>query len=237
MPKVVYTDFYSHILGRSLQVEVTGHWGYPILMFPTTKGQFIQNRDFGLNDAVRWFTENGKVKLYNIQTLDAENIYNKSIHPNERIWRYDLYHRFLTEEYIPHLQRENHTHTIATAGCSFGGYHAGDVGFRNPGVVSHIFSMSGAFSIRDFMKGGDSDLIFYHCPEEFMKNEQTWRYNQQMVMLGTTDRDVLKPDNQRMATVLSERQIPHYYDERKWAEHDWPIWKQMFPEYLGRFFG
>ena len=237
MPKVVYTDYYSHILGRSLQVEVTGHWGYPILMFPTTKGQFIQNRDFKLNDSVRWFTDNGIVKLYNIQTLDAENIYNKSIHPNERIWRYEMYHRFLTEEYVPYLQRENSTHTIATAGCSFGGYHAANFGFRNPGIVSHIFSMSGAFSVRDFMKGGDSDLIYFHSPDEFMRNEQSWRYNHLWAVLGTTDRDGLRPDNRQMAGILAERRIKHWYDEKKWADHDWPIWVRMFPEYLGKFFG
>ncbi|MDO5654722.1 MAG: alpha/beta hydrolase-fold protein [Flavobacteriaceae bacterium] len=236
MPQIVYTDYYSHILGRSLKVEVTGHWGYPILMFPTTKGQFIQNRDFGLNDSVQWFTNNGLIKLYNIETLDAENIYNKSIHPNERVWRYHLYHQFLTQEYVPYLQRENNTHTIATAGCSFGGYHAANFGFRNPGIVSHIFSMSGAFSIRDFVKGGDSDLIFFHSPDEFMRNEQSWRYNHLWVILGTTDRDALRPDNRQMADILSERRIKHWYDEKKWANHDWPIWLKMFPEYLGKFF-
>ena len=237
MPRVVYTDYYSHILQRSLKVEVTGEWGYPILMFPTTKGQFIQNRDFGLNDAVRWFTDNGMVKLFNIETLDAENIYNKSIHPNERAWRYELYHRFLTHEYVPFLQKTHNTHTIATAGCSFGGYHAANFGFRNPGIVSHIFSMSGAFSMRDFMRGGNSDLIYFHSPSEFMRNEQSWRYNHMVAVLGTTDRDALRPDNREMAGILSERRINHWYDEKKWAEHDWPIWRQMFPEYLGRFFG
>ena len=236
MPKIVYTDYYSHILGRSLKVEVTGDWGYPILMFPTTKGQYVQNRDFNLNASVNWFTEHGKVKLYNIETLDAENIYNKSIHPDERIYRYNLYHQFLVEEYIPFLQKENHTPTIATAGCSFGGYHAANFGFRNPGLVSHIISMSGAFSVRDFMKGGTSDLIFYHSPDEFMRTEQSWMYNHLTAVLGTTDRDVLKKDNQRMASILAERQIKFWYDEKKWADHDWPIWSQMFPEYLGKFF-
>lgn len=236
MAQVQYTDYYSHILGKSIQVEITGHWGYPILMFPTTKGSFVQNRDFGLNDSAKWFTENGKVKLYNIETLDAENIYNKSIHPNERIWRYELYHRFLTEEYIPYLQKQHKTHRIAVAGCSFGAYHAANLGFRNPDTTSHIISMSGAFSVRDFMKGGTSELIYFHSPEEFMKYEQSWRYNHINVMLGTTEWDGLKSDNQRMATILTERRINHYYDEKKWAKHDWPIWRQMFPEYLGRYF-
>lgn len=236
MPKIEYTDYYSHVLGRSLKVEITGHWGLPILMFPTTKGSFVQNRDFGLNDAVKWFIENGKVKLYNIETLDADNIYNKSIHPNERIWRYDLYQRFLTEEYIPYLQREHNRHYIAVAGCSFGAFHAANLGFRRPDLISHIISMSGTFSLRDFMKGGNSDLIYFHSPEEFMKHEQSWSYNHINIMLGTTDCDVLKTDNQRMASILTERNINHYYDEKKWAEHDWPIWRQMFPEYVGRYF-
>lgn len=46
MPQITHTDYYSHILGMSLQVEVTGHFGYPIIMFPTSQGSYTQNADF-----------------------------------------------------------------------------------------------------------------------------------------------------------------------------------------------
>ena len=49
MPRIEHTDYYSHLLGMSLQVEVTGHYGYPIVMFPTSQGQYTQNHDFKLN--------------------------------------------------------------------------------------------------------------------------------------------------------------------------------------------
>ena len=39
---------------------------------------------------------------------------------------------------------------VAVAGCSFGGYHAANFAFRHPGYVSHIFSMGGAFNIKNF---------------------------------------------------------------------------------------
>ena len=43
-----HIDFHSHILGKSLDLLITGHWGYPILMFPTSMGTAFQNRDSGL---------------------------------------------------------------------------------------------------------------------------------------------------------------------------------------------
>ena len=74
MPQIIHTDYYSHILGMSLQVEVTGHFGYPIIMFPTSQGSYTQNTDFHLNGSISHFTDNGILKLFNVQTIDKFKI-------------------------------------------------------------------------------------------------------------------------------------------------------------------
>lgn len=79
MPQVEYTDYYSHILGRKINIQVTGHFGHPIIMFPTSQGSLTQNSDFHLNGSIDHFTESGKVKLFNLETLDKENFYNDNI--------------------------------------------------------------------------------------------------------------------------------------------------------------
>lgn len=63
MPQVEYTDYYSHILGRKINIQITGHFGHPIIMFPTSQGSLTQNSDFHLNGSIDHFTDSGKVKL------------------------------------------------------------------------------------------------------------------------------------------------------------------------------
>ncbi len=162
MPHIEHTDYYSNILGISLKVEVTGHYGHPVIMFPTSQGQYTQNHDFHLNGSINWFVEQGKVKLYNIETIDSWSFYDNTISPRQRIRNYERYVQFLIKEFVPYIQKLHKTHRVAVAGASFGGYHAANFAFRFPDVVSHLFCLSGAFSIRSFMDGFSDDLVYFN---------------------------------------------------------------------------
>lgn len=236
MPRIEHTDFYSHILGMSVKVEVTGHYGYPIIMFPTSQGQYTQNNDFKLNESISWFVDNGRVKLYNVQTIDKYSFYDKGISPEQRIRNYELYMQFLIQEYIPYIQKLHSEHRVAVAGASFGGYHAANFAFRFPGVVSHLFCLSGAFSIRNFMDGFSNDLVYFNCPREFMRNDEAWKFKHMHIVLSTSDQDICLEPTKEMAGILASKNIDHWYDEQKWISHDWPLWNMVFPIFIGRFF-
>lgn len=237
MPRIEHTDFYSHILGTSLKVEITGHYGYPIIMFPTSQGQYTQNHDFKLNASIDSLVNEGKVKLYNVETIDQYSFYDKKIHPSERIKNYEMYMQFLAQEFVPHVQRLHSEHRVAVAGASFGGYHASNFAFRFPDVVSHLFCLSGAFSIRNFMDGYDSELVYYNCPREFVMNDEAWKYKHMHIVLSTSDGDICLDQTKEMAGILSSMGINYWFDEQKWINHDWPLWRMMFPVFVGRFFG
>ena len=175
MSKLEYTNYYSHILDKTVNIEITGHFGYPIVMFPTSQGSYTQNKDFHLNDSVRWFLEQGKIKLYNVQTFDNDNLYNKSISPEERIYRYEAWVKFMIQELIPQIQKIHKTKRVAIAGASFGGYHAANLAFRFPDMISHLICLSGAFNIRSFMDGAQNDLIYFNSPNEFVPNDEAWK--------------------------------------------------------------
>ncbi len=236
MPRIEHTDFYSHILGMSLKVEVTGHFGYPIIMFPTSQGDYTQNHDFKLNESINGFVDNGKVKLYNIETIDRFSFYDKNIHPSDRIRNYELYMQFMKQEFVPYIQSLHSEHRVAVAGASFGGYHAANFAFRFPDLVSHMFCLSGAFTIRNFMDGISNDLIYYNCPREFMKNDEAWKFKHMHIVLSTSDEDICLEQTREMAGILTERGINHWYDEQRWISHDWPLWRMVFPTFIGRFF-
>lgn len=237
MPKIEYSDYYSHILGMSLKVEVTGHFGYPIIMFPTSQGQYTQNHDFRLNDSINWFIDQGIVKLYNIQTIDSLTFYNKNISPAERIRNYELWVQCMRNEFIPYIQKLHQTHRIAVAGASFGGYHAANIAFRFPDLVSHLFCLSGAFTIRNFMDDYSGELVYFNCPREFVKNDEAWKYKHMHLVLSTSDEDICLQPTREMSGILNAKGIDNWYDERKWINHDWPLWRMVFPMFVSRLFG
>ena len=80
-------NFYSHILGKNLSLQVIGHWGYPVLMFPTSMGSVSQNKDMGLIKSVKQLIDGGVIKVYNIETIDFESFYGKGISPHDRAYK------------------------------------------------------------------------------------------------------------------------------------------------------
>src|SRR6056297_376808 len=236
MAKVEHISYYSNTLGRTIMVEVTGHWGHPILMFPSSGGQYTQNTDFGLNASVAHLVEEGRVKLYNVETIDMLSFYDDNMDSETKIHNYELFLQFLRNEFIPYIQQECNTQRIGVAGVSFGGFHAANVAFRFPDVVSHLIAMSAAFSIRNMTPYSEDMRIYFNCPAEFMENEEGWKYNHMQIVLGTSDWDICLDKNKHMSGILNRKEIAHWYDEKKWQDHDWPLWKMMFPEYLGKYF-
>ncbi len=225
-------NFYSHILGKHLHLQVNGHWGYPVLMFPTSMGQVSQNKDMGLLDSVAPLINNGTIKTYNIGTIDFETFYGKKISPHDRAYNYELYTRFVADELIPAIQNENKVHRIGLAGCSFGAYHAINFAFKNPDVTNFVIGMSGSYDISTFMHGYHDNNVYFNNPVEFISNAESWKYNHMKIVLGTSDWDICRDETLRFSNILNHKGINHWYDEKKWAKHDWPLWNMAFPEYL-----
>lgn len=123
---------------------------------------------------------------------------------------------------------------VVVAGCSFGGYHAANFAFRHPGYVSHMFSLSGAFEIRNFMDGYQHEDIFYNSPMEFLPGLQDRELWNMDIVLGTSNWDICFDANVRLSDVLESKGLRHWLDVRRDRHHDWPVWKEMFPHYLSR---
>ena len=236
MAETTHFEYYSNHLSRNIKVEVTGSWGYPILMFPSSGGEYTQNRDFLLNDSIMHLVDIGKVKLYNVETIDMLSFYDDNLPTDVKIHNYDLYMKFIQTEFIPYIQNECNVHRVAVAGVSFGGYHAANTAFRFPDLVSHLFAMSATFNVRTMTQGSDDMRIYFNCPNEFMPGEETWKYKHMHIVLSTSDWDICLGRNQEMSAILNAKGIDHWYDEKQWISHDWLLWRMVFREYVGTYF-
>lgn len=229
-----YIKWYSPNLSKDIEMLVFGHSGYPVLLFPTSMGRYYQNKDFGLIQSAEWFINNGKVKIYCIDSIDELSWYNKNIHPAERVKNHIWYDKMLREELVPRMQVEGNCHQIAVAGCSFGGYHAANFAFRYPDIVAYVFSMGGAFDIRMQLDGYYDENCYFNNPVDFIPHLQhpdIWKMG---IALGVGEHDFCRPQNERLSAILAQKGIQHWLDIRPNYDHDWPAWREAFPHYLSK---
>lgn len=229
-----YIKWYSPNLSMDIDMLTFGHGGFPVLLFPTSQGRYYENKDFRLIDSIQHFINAGKVKVYCPDGIDSLSFYNKGAHPAERIRNHIWYDKMLLEEVVSRAQNDTGHHKVITAGCSFGGYHAANFAFRYPWLVSHMFSMSGAFDIRGQFDGFYNEDVYFHNPVDYLpaaNNPELWNMK---IVLGTSDRDICRLYNEQLSEILNKKGISHWLDIRPNADHDWPIWREMFPDYLSK---
>jgi esterase/lipase superfamily enzyme len=230
--KEEYFKWYSPNLSRQIEMLVFGHAGYPVVLFPTSKGRYHETKDFKLIDSVKWFIDEGLVTIYCPDSIDASSFYNKAIHPGGRIDNHEWYNTFIEEEVVDAIREDTHFGKICMAGASFGGYHAANFAFRHPEKISHLFAMSANYDIKSFMDGYYSDKVFYNNPVDFVRdntNPELWNMN---IVLAAGEHDMCKDPTNRMSAILNGKGINHWLDIRQAADHDWPVWREMFPHYL-----
>ncbi len=232
MYKEQYHRWYSPRIGKDMEMLVYGDRGYPVVLFPSTKGRYYESKDFGLIETAAWFLERGFVQIYCPDSIDAWSWYNRAIHPHHRVGNHLRYDALVREEIVQRVRWQTGTGKVAVAGASFGAFHAANFAFRHPDLVSHLFSMSGAYDTRPFMDGYYHDDLYYASPLDFLPGLSDPHLWQMKIVLGTSEWDICRPANEQMSGILHNKGVGHWLDMRGWEEHDWPLWQGMFPHYL-----
>jgi esterase/lipase superfamily enzyme len=230
--KEEYMKWYSPSLSGEIEMMVYGHSGLPVVIFPTTMGRYYESKDFHLIDSAKWFINQGHVQIFAIDSVDKHSWYNRDIHPRAKVQNHNWYDKMLRDELIEQIRHNTPSGKVAVAGCSFGGFHAANFAFRHPEVVSHLFTMSGAFEAKSFLYGHYDENVYFNTPTDFvpsLNHPDLWNMK---IVLGTSEWDICKEANLQMSEILKRKNVPHWLDERPQAKHDWPIWREMFPHYL-----
>ena len=239
--KEEYFKWYSYYLNRDFEMLVFGYTGYPVILFPTAKGHYYENKDFGLIDSASDLIEEGKIKIYCPVSADTQSWYDYSIQPAERVLKHIAYEDTILHDVLGYIKHDTGRERVAAAGCGFGAYHAANLAFRHPDLISHIFCMGGIFNIKQFIFGYYDDNCYFNNPPDYLPNlADEWyldRFRGMEIILGTGDQDTSMNENIYLSKILNRKEIKHWLDIRKGAGHYWSSWKEMFPEYLSRISG
>jgi esterase/lipase superfamily enzyme len=72
-------ELYSHAIGAHGAVVAYGHYGRPVLAFPSEGGKASDWQDNGMIGAVGDLLEAGRIKLYCVDSFDATSWSNQTI--------------------------------------------------------------------------------------------------------------------------------------------------------------
>ncbi|MBV9181059.1 MAG: esterase family protein [Acidobacteria bacterium] len=227
-----YHKWYSHRLGRDMELLAYGHAGWPLLVFPSSQGRYFEYEDRGMIHAIWQKIEAGQVHVFCVDSVDAESWYNRSIHPHDRVMRHNTYESYIIHEVIALIKKVNGGQEICTTGCSLGAYHAFNFAMKHPDAASRCVAMSGSFDMSSFMDGYYDTDFYFNNPVDYLPNmNDPWfleRYQRMKLVLAVGDHDICLGRKFRMAHILGMKGIPHWLDV--WTggqEHDWPLWRGM----------
>lgn len=236
--------WYSHRLGRELGIRVHGHYGQPILVFPTSGGDEWEYEGQGMIGALRHHIDGGRVKFFCVGSVNNDTWYNKLAHPRHRSYLQAMYDAYVAFEVVPFVWGHCRTQgiPITTSGSSFGAYHAVNSLLKHPDLFRRCIAMSGVYDLRRFMDGDYDDNFYFNNPVDYMRNLSDGYYLHHLsqcdirLVTGNGPWEDSGPSYQ-LAEVLKQRGVPHSVDD--WGSeggHEWPYWKRQMDLYVGRLF-
>lgn len=236
-----FARWYSPRLNKDMDIVVYGHYGIPLLMFPTAGADFLEYERFHMIDVIRPYIDAGRIKAYSINSINNESWLNNYMSGRAKSVRHEQYNGYVAEEVVPFIYSDCGSRVpIITTGASLGALHAANTFFRRPDLFRGTIAMSGSYDLHDYTKGYSDDLTYFNSPVHYMQNwHDGYIWNLQAhcmgIILATGQGSYEKPSaTADMSRVLYSRSIPHWADY--WGHdmpHDWPTWRAMLPYFLG----
>ncbi len=236
--------WHSPNLDRQMNVAVYGHYGFALTLFPTATEDFLEYERSGLLEAIRWFIESGKVKVFAVDSVNGESWLNEDVDPPQRAARQQQFNGYVSEEIVPFIWEQCSRETMIIAGgASLGAYQAANAFFRRPDLFDGMIAMSGAYDVKVHTDGYYDDNCYFNSPVDFLPNLEDAVILRRLrekyhVYILSGQGWCEEPDRSvQLAKILSAKGIPHHLD--LWGHdvaHDWPAWKAMLPHVLGTRF-
>jgi esterase/lipase superfamily enzyme len=228
-------------LSAPARVVRWGHFGTPVLLFPTGGGDVEEVERFHLVGALAESIEKGRIKVFSVDGLAARAWLRGTDAPEQCARVQSLYDAYLDAEVVPLIRRDcmSETIEIVAAGAAIGAYHAVSALCRLPGVFRVAIALSGIFDLSKYLVGGCTLGLETVSPLHALSHVPAGPagdvLRRRFVVLATGAGDYEQPaESQRMSAALSAARIDHTFEN--WGPnfaHGWNTWREMLPRYVG----
>jgi esterase/lipase superfamily enzyme len=230
----------SPALKREMPIARFGHYGKPILLFPTGGGDFLEHERFLMIRALTPLIDAGRIKVYTVDNINRDGWINPDTPPRRKTALQAAFDAYLLEEALPFVRWDcgGTDQRFGAAGASLGAYNAVNVVAKHPEWFDLAVTMSGTFDLTRLLGGYRDDDFYFNHPLDFVPNlppsPQLEALRSARFVLGVGQGPWDKPAYSfRMAGVLGDKGIWNRVE--LWgrdADHDWPTWRTMLPRFL-----
>lgn len=233
----------SERLGCEATLARWGHFGQPILIFPTAGGDAEEIERMLVIRVLGSLIEAGKVKVYSCDSVAGRAWFAREGSPQHRMWLQHQFHQYVRHEVVPAIRNDCQADDIGiwAAGSSIGAFHSVAVVCRFPDVFHRALAMSGTYNLMRFIEVDEyNEEYFVSSPREFVPTlggRHLDVLRQRFILFASGDgRAENMGETWAMANTLGRMGIPNRVDP--WGpdwHHDWPTWRAMLPKYLGEW--
>lgn len=233
---------------HGLSLVTYGHYGRPVLVFPSEAGRAWDFENNGMVEAIYDLLDAGRVKLYCVDSLDAYTWSDRTAPIEERAYRHGLYHDWLVHQAVPWIERDTAGGgELMAMGCSLGAYHAVHLALQRADLVPLAIGFSGNYDVSTWHAWGErGDATYFANPADYVIHldgeHLTWLRSRLSLLLvcgqgaWETDPTGALPSSRHLAELLRKKGIRCELD--LWGHdvsHDWPWWRRQLAHHLPRF--
>jgi esterase/lipase superfamily enzyme len=229
------------------RVIVYGHYGQPLLAFPSDAGVATDWENLGMIGAVADLIDAGRVKIYTIDSYDNRSWRNDSLPLEARAQEHRRFEDFVLHDVLPRIYDDcGGPQDVFVAGVSFGAFHAANAVLKFGHVFPFGICMSGVYDMSKVGWGERGEALYFANPLDYVANlhgdHLDWlrgRVSLQLVCgQGAWEDETTGAldSTRRFDALLTEKGIPHETD--LWGfdtPHDWPSWQRQLAHHLPRF--
>ncbi|MFN7116574.1 MAG: esterase family protein [Saprospiraceae bacterium] len=232
--------WHSPSLNKYMEVVSYGHYGFALLLLPTAAADYLEYERFLMIDVISKYINEGKVKVFSINSINNESWLNSHMHPRHKSIRHVQFNDYVFNEVVPFIKHKTSQDTpIILSGASLGALHSANLFFKRPDLFGGVIAMSGVYNLGTYTKGYHDEDVYFNSPMQYLPNlnDEYWlghMRNNKKIHILTGSGDYEAPHaSRRFSEVLHSKAIPHELDV--WGPdmaHDWPTWRAMLPYYL-----
>jgi len=238
---------HSPQLERGISLWTYGHYGPPLLVFPTAAGMAHEWEAQGMVDALAPWLEHGRLKLYCTESNVAEAWTRRESDPEWRIRQHVAFERWVVETLVPHIRADCQTPEIpiGAAGASLGAFYAANVALKYPDIFRWALCLSGRYAMTHFTNGHSDAEVYFNNPLAYVANLvgeplERIRQHTRLVLVcgqGAFEEGCIE-ETQALADLCHAKGIPH--DRDIWGHdvsHNWTWWQRQAKFHVARRLG
>ncbi|MEO7070184.1 MAG: alpha/beta hydrolase-fold protein [Nostocoides sp.] len=230
--------WHSPRMDRDITMVRWGHYGVPVLLFPTAGGDAEEVERHKLIRFIQPLVDAGRIKVYSCDSAAGKAMQADEGSTEYRMWLFNAYQQAIAAEVVPAIAEDSSgSQPIIAAGASIGAFNALAVTCRFPHLFDAAICMSGTYDISRFIGGPFTDDLYFASPLQFLpglEGAALDRLRQASIVLASGSGDWENVgESWNAANALGAKGVPNRVDD--WGpgyKHDWPTWWEMLPLYL-----